>query len=223
MEKDKEIICPICGKEKFTQEDGFIMCNHCGWEGNLDTSDPYFVELNGYSQKDYKKIYDEYIKLHPDYVWSSNTNALEEYVDSFINYKSKCPVCGEDSFEPDYRYCHKCGWHYNFVQAAFPDFNDSTNKLSLNDYKKRYEHLINENPKYEWKNTREVDANLSQEQIKWLKDNNINYSFNKLTPDHELNDIYDKIEMIQKQYESKKDYETYMFIKSIMNAILDLM
>jgi hypothetical protein len=29
--------------------------------------------------------------------------------------------------------------------------------------------------------------------------------------------------MIQKQYESKKDYETYMFIKSIMNAILDLM
>ena len=55
------------------------------------------------------------------------------------------------------------------------------------------------------------------------KDNNINYSFNKLTPDHELNDIYDKIEMIQKQYESKKDYETYMFIKSIMNAILDLM
>ena len=107
------------------------------------------------------------------------------------------------------------------VQAHYPDFDNSSNKLSLNEYKEEFHKIIADNPNYLWKETDAVKMPFNDEQIKWLKDNNINIEFNKLTPDEEMHKIFDSIENIQKQYENKEGYETYMFIKSILDIILD--
>lgn len=219
LEKDNYILCPICGKEKFYPEDYFIFCNHCGWEGNMNIDDN-IVELNGYSARDYRKVYQEYIKEHPNYIWKDDKDALDNYMDSFVEYGSKCPCCGEDSLAPDYRHCYRCGWKYNFVQAQYPDFDNSSNKLSLNQYKEQYEKLIKDNPNYMWKNTEEVKMPFNNEQIKWLNENNIQ-EFDRLTPEEELHKIFDSIEQIQKQYEKKDGYDDYMFIREILNIILD--
>ena len=133
LEENNYVLCPICGKEKFYPKDYYIFCNHCGWEGSLDTSNIYLEEANGFSIRDYKKIYEEYIKANSNFIWKENKEALDKFIDTFTDYGSKCPVCGEDSFEADYRYCYKCGWKYNIVQAQYPDFEDSSNKLSLKD------------------------------------------------------------------------------------------
>lgn len=219
LERDDYILCPICGKEKFLPEDYFIFCNHCGWEGNFDVDDN-MVELNGYSAKDYRKIYQEYLKDHPNYIWKDDKNALNNFVDSFKDYGSNCPVCGTDSLAPDYRYCYKCGWKYNIVQAQFPDFDNSSNKLSLNDYKENYKAIIESNPDYFWKETSEAKIPFDDKQVEWLKENSIK-EFDKLTSEKEIHSIIDSIVKIQRQYENKEGYEMYMFIKSILDLILD--
>ena len=221
LEKDNYILCPICKKEKFYPDDYFIFCNHCGWEGNLNVDDN-IIELNGYSARDYRKVYQEYLKEHPNYIWKDDTEALEKYMKTFNDYGYDCPVCGEkDVFNPDCRYCYKCGWKYNFVQAQYPDFDDSSNKLSLDDYKEKYNIIIKKNPNYQWKNTEEVKMPFTNEQMEWLKNNDIRTDFDKLTPDEEMHQIYDEIEKKQKQYENKDGYEMYMFIGEILGAILD--
>lgn len=220
MEKDNYILCPICGKEKFNMDNHFIFCNHCGWEGNINV-DERIEEVNGISIKDYKKVYEEYIKEHPDYCWKNDKDALDKYMDSFKDYGSLCPVCGEDSFEPDYRYCYKCGWKYNFVQAQYTDFKESTNKLSLDEYKDNYSKIIKNDPNYMWKNTENVNIPFNDNQLNWLNENKIRTDFNKLTSDEELNSIFDSIEKIQREYENSDEFEKYMFIKSILDTMLD--
>lgn len=219
LEKDNYILCPICGKEKFYPEDYFIFCNHCGWEGNINIDDNV-VELNGFSARDYRKVYQEYLKEHPNYVWKENKDALDNYMDSFVDYGIKCPCCSEESYDSEHNYCYKCGWRYNFVQAQFPDFGNSSNKLSLNQYKEQYDKFTSSNPNYMWKNTNDVHMPFNDEQIKWLKDNNIK-EFNKLTADSEIHKIFDSIEQIQRQYENPEGYDNYMFIREILNIILD--
>ena len=221
LEKDKYILCPICGKEKFYPEDYFIFCNHCGWEGNINVDDK-MVELNGYSARDYRKVYQEYLKSHPNYIWKEDKDALDNYMDSFVDYGNNCPCCGEESYDSEHIYCYKCGWKYNFVQAQFPDFDDSSNKLSLNQYKNQYNNIIKNNPNYLWKDTDEARIPFNSEQIKWLKENKIR-DFDKLTPNNEIHKIFDSIEQIQRQYENLDGYEMYIFIKSILDKILDNM
>lgn len=221
LEKDNYILCPICGKEKFYPSDYVIFCINCGWEGSMDTSDTHMVEVDGYSIRDYKKIYEEYIKVNPKFIWKKDKDALTRFCETFKDYGYDCPVCGtKDSFNPDCRYCHQCGWKYNYIQAQYPDFDDSTNKLSLNEYKKKYYDFINNNPNYHWKDTDEVKMNFNEEQLKWLKENNILY-FDKLTSNEELHKIFDSIEKIQRQFETKDGYDEYMLIRSILNIILD--
>ena len=220
LEKDNYILCPICGKEKFNLEDYFIFCNHCGWEGNIN-SDENFVELNGYSVRDYRKVYQEYIKEHPGYIWKNDKDDLEDFMDSFVDFGSKCPCCNEESFDNEHSYCYKCGWKYNFVQAQFPNFDNSSNKLSLNQYKEQYNKIISNNPNYMWIDSNDVNILFNDKQKEWLKKNNIKL-FNKLTSDEEMYQIIDSIHKIQKQYENKEGYEEYMFIKSIIDEILDI-
>ena len=219
LENDNYVLCPICGKEKFYPEDYFIFCNHCGWEGNMNIDDST-VELNGFSAKDYKKVYQEYLKEHPNYIWKYDKEALNNYMDSFIDYGSKCPCCSENSFDSNHNYCYKCGWKYNFVQAQYPDYDDSSNKLSLNKYKEEFNDNIKNNPSYMWKNTDKAKIPFNDKQIEWLINNNIE-DFNKLTPEEEIHIIFNKIQQIQRQYENKDNYEEYMFIKSILDTILD--
>lgn len=221
MEKDNYVLCPICGKEKFYPEDCFILCNHCGWEGSLDTSNIYIEEVNGLSIRDYKKIYEEYIKNNPKYIWKDNTDALNKFCDSFADYGFKCPCCSEESFNDGRNYCFKCGWKYNFVQVQYPDFDNSSNKLSLNQYKEKYKKIIDSNPDYLWKNTDEVLFPFTKEQLEWLKANNINSNINKLTSENKIINVINSIEEIEEKYESNGEYDTCLFIRTIVDTILE--
>ena len=49
--ESNKVLCPVCGKEGFSPDDVFILCNHCGWEGAID-SEENNLELNGFTQKD---------------------------------------------------------------------------------------------------------------------------------------------------------------------------
>ena len=73
----------------------------------------------------------------------------------------KCPVCGNDTFDDeDYEYviCDECYWEYDFIQVEHPDFAGGANCHSLNDYRKLYYRLKNENPEFSCRN--EADRKL---------------------------------------------------------------
>lgn len=57
-----------------------------------------------------------------------------------------CPVCGKFEFEDfeDLENCSVCGWKINIRQYDDHDFSDSTNALSVNEYKIEYEAMTNE-------------------------------------------------------------------------------
>ena len=76
----------------------------------------------------------------------------------------ECPVCHKyyfaddtenEKMEPGYNgkqddYCASCGWKYDLYQAEHPDVANMTNTLSLNDYVKKYNEIISENPDYDY-------------------------------------------------------------------------
>ena len=217
--ESNKVLCPVCGKEGFSPDDVFILCNHCGWEGAID-SEENNLELNGFTQRDYKKIYNEYLKNNPSFIWKNDKSAIDDYIDSFKDYGIKCPVCNEDSFNQNIRFCYRCGWRYSPVQTQFPNYSNSINKLSLNDYKNKYKKIIANNDNYLWKDTKEVNLPFSSKQKEWLRENNIK-DFNKLTSDKELLSIVDTIEKIQFQYASDNT-DLYNFINSILDIIFDI-
>lgn len=220
MEKDNYVLCPVCGKEKFYfGKDYFIFCNTCGWEGNLD-SDDNMVELNGISANDYRKVYNEYLKINPNYVWRNDKDALDNYMNSFKDYGTKCPVCGEESFKDEALYCYKCGWKYDVVQAEFSDFGNSANLLPLDEYKEQFNKLISNNPNYLWKNTNESLFNFNNEQIDWMKKNNINTNINKLSSNKEISKVISSINEFWNKAQSK---EEYLLIRELIGKILDSM
>lgn len=58
-----------------------------------------------------------------------------------------CPVCGKTKFESSksYEICSFCGWENDGVYEA-----DGANKISLKEYKERYEATVADNPSYIW-------------------------------------------------------------------------
>ena len=80
--------------------------------------------------------------------------------------------------------------------------------------------LFESNPDYLWKETSEAKIPFDDKQVEWLKENSIK-EFDKLTSEKEIHSIIDFIVKIQRQYENKEGYEMYMFIKSILDLILD--
>lgn len=73
----------------------------------------------------------------------------------------RCPVCQNDTFDDnDYLFniCKECFWEYDDFQVDNPDFSGSANGHSLNEYRKIYNILKNNNPNFSCKNP--ADRNL---------------------------------------------------------------
>ena len=107
------------------------------------------------------------------------------------------------------------------MQVQYPDFDNSSNKLSLNQYKEKYKKIIDSNPDYLWKNTDEVLFPFTKEQLEWLKANNINSNINKLTSENKIINVINSIEEIEEKYESNGEYDTCLFIRTIVDTILE--
>lgn len=72
----------------------------------------------------------------------------------------KCPVCGNDTFdETDYEYeiCPECYWEYDPIQVEEQDFSGGANCHSLNEYKKMYQRLKDENPNFSCRNKDDME------------------------------------------------------------------
>lgn len=70
-------------------------------------------------------------------------------------YVVKCPVCGNDTFDDtDYEYdiCSECFWEYDILQVEEPDLRGGANCHSLNEYKKIYWKLKENNNQFSCKN-----------------------------------------------------------------------
>lgn len=54
--------------------------------------------------------------------------------------KTQCPVCHQYHFScvNSYEICPICGWEDDLVQKKDPSFSGGANKLSLNEYRKKY-------------------------------------------------------------------------------------
>jgi hypothetical protein len=69
---------------------------------------------------------------------------------SMIKYLYRgCPICGYDSFYKEdfpgsHDICIICGWEDDFAQFSHPDWAVGANKVSLNEYKVRYQNLLKE-------------------------------------------------------------------------------
>ena len=73
----------------------------------------------------------------------------------------KCPVCGNNTFsDTDYEYdiCKECFWEYDLVQVDNPNLPGGANNHSLNEYRKIYQGLLENNPHFSCKN--EADRKL---------------------------------------------------------------
>ena len=70
--------------------------------------------------------------------------------DNYVPTPHKCPICGKYEFADNccFDICPYCGWEDDGTE------DDTTilgaNDLRFSEYKKRYEHYIQENPKYRW-------------------------------------------------------------------------
>lgn len=86
-EDDDGFICPICGKTVFKEICDCDICTHCGWENDyhLDYDYPSHLDL-----ADYKKRYEKYLLLYPDYTW-------EKYGNPEITDEDECRLA--------HRYC----------------------------------------------------------------------------------------------------------------------
>lgn len=150
-EKFKPMECPVCKKFYFTDlqegdtEDD-IFCTECGWGYDLSqVKDPNLKNgRNEMSLNEYKAWYKQQIKQNPKY----------RYFDQLIPdpVPHKCPICGKYEFEDESSFdiCPYCGWEDDGLQNDEPDYSGGANELSLNQYKKKYEEKIKEDPNYKW-------------------------------------------------------------------------
>lgn len=141
----KYYTCPICDKYDFIRDhkDEFDRCFHCGWVFDLNQYKDHSLK-NGMNEKsvdEYKKEYEELIKEDPEYEWCEVM---------YPPIPHKCPVCGKTTFpyENSHNVCHYCGWEDDVIMEEDPDFNTRANDLTLNEYKKRYQRIIEEDPNY---------------------------------------------------------------------------
>ena len=63
-----------------------------------------------------------------------------------MDRKKICPVCEKYEFEEQdaYEICPVCDWEDDLLQRKNPDYSGGANKLSLNEYRKKYLESIGE-------------------------------------------------------------------------------
>lgn len=75
-----------------------------------------------------------------------------------------CPICGKYTFygKNNFDICKYCGWENDTADGG-------ANDLPLEEFKKRYERLIANNPKYIWKVNGFADADFALDSKKIIK------------------------------------------------------
>jgi ribosomal protein L37AE/L43A len=70
---------------------------------------------------------------------------IKEGVD-YMNERIKCPVCGKYEFpqENDFDVCEICGWENDGVQYDDPDYEGGANRLSLNQFREKWQAQLKE-------------------------------------------------------------------------------
>lgn len=179
--KNTQHNCPICGKYSFVQDNSFDICKYCGWEDDeIQTKDPYFWGgANELSLIDYKKNYDEEIKKNPDFYWKRDFDKVN--FDKYTDNSHMCPICGKTKFkhEDSHDRCEFCGWIDNWTQEHFPDFNNSSNMLSLTKYKEEYSIKIQEDSSYVWGDKNKY-YDFTEEEKEYLASLKINFEVSKI-------------------------------------------
>ena len=97
-----------------------------------------------------KNIGEEIIKKNPDFYWERDYKTVN--FGKEVEEKHFCPVCKKTEFDSldSHKQCKYCGWIDNMTQEKYPDFKNSSNELSLEEYKENYNRLVSENENYEW-------------------------------------------------------------------------
>lgn len=75
----------------------------------------------------------------------------------------KCPICQNETFnDKDYEYqiCRECFWEYDLLQVENPNLSGGANKQSLNEYKKIYDSLKQNNPDFSCKKLKDREQIL---------------------------------------------------------------
>ena len=108
MENDN-LLCPVCGKYRFSEYCDYDICEYCGWENG------HFLESGGadpLSLEDFKKRYQKYIELNPNYMWKKDGYPEITDKDEYrLAHKYSC------SNKSDIQISNKCGCF--FCQKIF--------------------------------------------------------------------------------------------------------
>ena len=153
MERDKYIpmLCPVCEEFYFSElqegdEDCEFYCSHCGWYYDVEQAKDHNKRQgkNELSVNEFKESFVKKCAQNPEYDYSK---------ESFIPIPHICPVCGKYEFENENSFdiCPYCGWEDDGLMEAEPDlWAGCANDLCLNDFRKRYDKLVTNNPKYKY-------------------------------------------------------------------------
>ncbi len=154
----KPMECPVCHKYYFKDDLNIddntsnsnkthdIYCPHCGWKYDLiqfEYPDIGYL-TNDLSLNNYKKWFKKKIAKNPNYDFTLENRTTGPH---------RCPVCNKYTFSKrsSFEICPYCGWEDDDIMEDSPDESGGANDLCLNDCRKEYQRLINENPNYKWK------------------------------------------------------------------------